>query len=853
MGEKSSKAKISRLELPLDGVWSLKYCDPGEGEKSGWPTRGVGGEGAYPAQVPGDVHMDLVKAKVIEEPLFGENAKSCEWMENKDWWYSRTFMVDQDFIQDHVELCFEGLDTIADVWLNGQYLGRSTNALIPWVADVTNVIKPGENLLVVRLDCGIRWAMKQDLSKYYGDEKVNPREASRIFLRRAQFSVGWDWAPRLMTMGIWRPVKLRSYKILALRSILLTSHIIDGGAKAKIKVLIEAECFTNKEQEVFFDMKLIGDGGTIVKRLESTLAPGYNIISTNIFVEKPCLWWPNGYGEPYLYDFTCNVLSSDGEILDSTNFKYGIREVDLLEEPLPGDEGQSFTVMINGRKVFCKGADWVPADSIMSRVDSGKYERLICEAREADFNMLRVWGGGIYEDDAFYDACDRHGIMVWQDFMFACSQIPDDREEFVKEVAREIELVVKRLRNHPCIVLWCGNNENQWIFRNLRRDGKFYGWRVYHELMPKICTALDPSRPYWPSSPYGGLDANSEKLGDRHSWDIYLFRRDESRTYYKDFRRDRGKFITEFGWLAPPVMDTLKRCLPSNELWYGSPSWNFHNNTFERGAIKCALKVHFGKDIEELSLQELLMLSQIFQAEAYRYVISHFRRRKYYTSGVLFWCFNDCWGATASWSIIDYYLNRKPSFYAVKRAFAPIMVSFQEEADGLSIWLINDTLNPIRGELEYGWGSFDADNVSVLGREEITVAADASQRLIHLLLPKLSEEERRSRYYWASFTKDGKMLSRDISLMAPWKDLKLKPVNIEWTVDSLGNEVFALKIRSDKFAWIVGVESDDPNITFSDNYFSLLPKENYEVKVRGPRRSIESLKITAINNLLCKP
>jgi beta-mannosidase len=844
----SFKQKLARLEVSLNGIWSLKYCNPGEGEASDWPSKGLSGEEFYLAQVPGDIHVDLMKAKVIEEPLFGENAKSCEWMENKDWWYSRTFRVDQNFIQDRVELCFEGLDTIADVWLNGQYLGRSVNAFVPWTVDVTKVIRPGENLLVVRVNCGIHWAMTQDLSKYYGGEEVKPKELSRIFLRRAQFSVGWDWAPRLMTTGIWRSVKLRSYKILALRSVFLMTHLV--GNDAKVKVQIEAECFADEGQEVIFDMRLSGDGKTVVKQLESTLMPGYNLVSTQFLIEKPRLWWPNGYGEPYLYDFTCNVVSSNDEILDSASFKYGIREVDLVEEPISKDEGQSFTIIINGKKVFCKGADWVPADSIMARVTPEKYERLIQEAAECNFNMLRVWGGGIYEDDAFYEACDRYGIMIWQDFMFACSYIPDDREDFISEVAREIELIIKRLRNHPCIVLWCGNNENQWIFQAVRKRRPFYGRLVYHELMPKLCARLDPSRPYWPSSPYGGLDVNSERLGDRHSWDIYLGRKDESRVHYKDFRTDRGKFITEFGWLAPPVMDTLKRCLPPDELWYGSPSWNFHNNTFERNAIRYALKVHFGKDVEKLSLEELLILSQVFQAEAYRYVINHFRRRKYRTSGVLFWCFNDCWGATSSWSIVDYYLNRKISFYTVKRAFAPIMVSFQEEDNGLSIWLVNDTLDPIYGELEYGWGYFNAENVRVLGRELITVAANVSQKLIHLLLPELPEEERRNRYYWVRFNKNGKIVSEDHFFMAPWRDLNFAPVNIEYMLEDLGNEAWALKVKSDKFAWMVEVKSDNFDIAVSDNYFNLFPKESYEIIVKGQRKAIENLKLRALNNIL---
>jgi len=842
----------SRREISLNGEWSLRYCDAGEGEERHWSSKGVAGEGAYIAQVPGDVHLDLVRAKVIEEPIFGLNAKKCEWMEEKDWWYSTNFTVDEDFIQDRVELCFEGLDTHADIWLNGCHIGRSLDAFVPWTADVTGAIRPGENLLVVRLDCGVRWARKQDLAPYIGvegPEAVRPDEIrglARIFLRKAQFSFRWDWSPRLLTIGIWRPVKLRSYKTLALRDVFLATHLTENGVK--IKAQIEVDCFAQEEKEVVFHLQLKGSGDAVTRQLESTLAPGYNLVTTTLRVENPRLWWPNGVGEPFLHDFTCDATLDD-KVIDSTSFKYGIREIELLQEPISEEEGQSFTIVVNGQKVFCNGGNWAPADCILARVTPETYEALVQEAAEANFNMFRVNGVGIYENDAFYEACDQHGIMVWQDFTFGCSPIPDDRDDFVAEVSREAQLIIKRLRNHPCLALWCGNNENQWIFRALRKQRKFYGWRVYNDLLGKLCTQLDPTRPFWPSSPYGGLDMNSQLIGNRHAWDIYLFRTDESRVYYKDFKTDRGKFISEFGFLAPPVMGSLKHFLPANETYYASPSWDFHNNTLEREVVRYALKVHFGKNVEDLPLEEYIILGQVFQAEAYRYVINHFRRRQYNTSGCLFWSFNVCWGTTSEWTIIDYYLNRLPSFYTVKRAFAPIMVSFKEEDSDLSVWLVNSTLNSQRGQLEYGWGTFDSGDLKVLDRTEVSAKANTSRKLVHLSLPRLTEEEKRNRYYWVKFKKDGEVISEDRHFLVPWKDLNLAPAKLENSRQHLGGDKYLLRIKADRFAWMVLIESDT-KVKLSDNYFDLLPGETRKVLVTGPSEAMEKLSLKTMNDVI---
>jgi len=302
--------------ISLDGEWALRFCEAGEGEAAGWPRTGVAGNGSHTARVPGDVHLDMIRAGVIKKPLFAENAKLCEWMEEKDWWYSTAFAVPEEFIGHRVELRLGGLDTLSDIWLNGQRVGQSRNALVPYTADVTDVIHPGENLLVVRVDCGIRWARQQDLTPYQAGERPgDPRDMARIFLRRAQFSVGWDWAPRLMTCGLWRSVELRSYDTLALRDVYLATQL--AGTDARVLAQFEVDCFADTETEILLRLRLDGENGAH-KELDATLVPGFNLLTDVFTVQDPRLWWPNGLGEPYLYHVTCDLIL-DGRVVDSSS------------------------------------------------------------------------------------------------------------------------------------------------------------------------------------------------------------------------------------------------------------------------------------------------------------------------------------------------------------------------------------------------------------------------------------------------------------------------------------------------------------------------------------------------------
>jgi beta-mannosidase len=832
--------------MDLNGVWQLGESAPGAGDAQGWQRTGVPAEHAIPAQVPGDVHLDLLHAGRINEPLFGKNALDCRWVEARDWWYSRTVTIDGPFLSDadRIELHAAGLDLTAEMWLNGQSIGGHNNQFIPATFDVTDILRPGDNLLVARLDVGLRSA-PNDRQRYVHISGLPACGLPRMWMRKAQFSFGWDWAPRLLTCGIWRPIALRAYQRLAVRDVFLAPHL--DAEVARIRIQAEIESFAKDEFEVHLFLKLQGRQ-VYPHELEVTLGPGTNLIETEIVVPDPILWWPQPLGEPFLYDFVLEA-SEAGRTLDRYETQCGIREISLAQEPLAGDEGTSFAIQINGQPVFCKGANWAPADSIPSRVGSEKYQALIAAAAEANFNMLRIWGGGIYEDPYFYQLCDQAGIMIWQDFLFACSLYPDDDPGFCDEVRREAEVAVRELRNHPCLVLWCGNNENDWIYARRVDAGwdlpVFYGGKVYHEILPEVCARLDPIRPYWPSSPYGGDDPNSESLGDRHHWDVPINLKDAVERV--DFRRwgmDRGKFISEYGMLSPPVEDSLRRFLPPDELYIGSPGWSFHNNLFEKDNLATCLR-RYWREPETLSLEEYVLVTQIIQAEAMKYSLEHFRHRKFATSGALFWAYSDCWGAIG-WSVIDYYLRKKPAFYYVRRALAPLMVSFHEE-DGLALWLTNDTLESHDCLVQYGVFKLD-DSSSQVTTLETNSSANSAHLVTEVDVPDTVYQRPGDFLLFARLLVDGRVVGRNRRFMTGFmfRDVHLPPVEIEHTLEQVGDQEFLFHLDASAFAWGVGIQIP-PSVWVEDNYFDLLPGEGRDILLRGSVADVSKLKVGCIN------
>ncbi|MBN1458529.1 MAG: hypothetical protein JXA57_03270, partial [Armatimonadetes bacterium] len=520
-----------------------------------------------------------------------------------------------------------------------------------------------------------------------------------------------------------------------------------------------------------------------------------------------------------------------------------------------------FTFVVNGVPIFAKGANWVPTDSLLSRVTPEKYEALIRDACGANFNMLRVWGGASYEADAFWEACDRLGILVWLDFQFSCSTIPDEDPEFVANVTREAEVVVRRLRNHASLALWCGNNENQWIFRGPRGDSvPFGGFRVYHEILPKTCARLDPTRLYWPSSPYGGAGYNDRDLGDTHAWHVSLMCEGPSgHSDYTYHRHDRSKFVSEYGFLAPPVRESLEQGLPEDQLYVDSPAWQFHANKFETGipvgegptVFSQAFEKLFGLDPEqELDLDTFIALTQAWQAEAYRYTLSHYRRRKFLTSGTLFWMYDDCWVATSGWTIVDYFLRRKPSYYTVRRAFSPEMVSFSEDEGGLSIWLVNDRLWAVDGLLEFGIGRLSQPETRLLGRASHVVPANRSQRLLAFPIPDgFAEEERGDSFFWARWLRDGEIISWQHQWLAPWGEAALSEPGLKWSLLSVNEDEHVLDISAERYAWMVELSPRD-ELDFEDNYFDLGAGQSREIRIWGPSDLARDISACAWNRFL---
>ena len=833
-------------KVSLNGTWLLSYCEPGEGEAAGWAEKGLPESSALEAVVPGEAHLDLVRAGVIPEPLYGTNAEKCRWMEEKDWWYCRAFAAPEGLEGKRAELCFHGLDTHADIWLNGQHLGATRNAFISHTFDVSSVLRPGENLLVLRLDTGLRWARTQELAKYaWPDDSTMPE---RIWLRRAQFTGGWDWAPRLLTVGIWRPVELLLHAQAIIRDVFFQTHLGPAG-EAVIDLTAEVESLAPENTDVRLSIQL-GEPPCVHSVRGATLAPGPNLLRHRFTLAEPRLWWPRGLGEQYLYPVRCS-LWRDGEELCEWRGRLGIRQLQLLEEELGPGEGRGFCFAVNGREFFAKGADWVPADSIPARVTQDKYRRLLQEAAQAGFNMLRIWGGGIYEDEAFYEACDELGILIWQDFMFACSAIPDDDPQFRQLVEQEARQVIRRLRNHPSLALWCGNNENQWLAQRAAPQTLEYGRYTYHELLPRLCQELDPTRPYWPSSPWGGVDPNSELAGDRHAWDIALNPDNSVRARFRDYDRDRAKFVSEFGFLAPPVLASLREFIPAEELFLGSPTWQFHENTFDNGVLRHVVTAVFGARLEELQLDEFVFLSQAFQAEAYHHCLRHWISLWPLCSGALFWMFSDCWGATSGWTIVDYYLRRKPSFYAVRRAFSALLPVIARQGKNLSVSIVNTGTSSVRGKVQFGRGALDGSEFEVIASGRVEVPAQWKASVTNVVLPPISEALRQQRYYWVRFEPHGRAQAvQDVFFQAEnWSAISLADVAPNQKLEQVEENEYRLRLWADRLIWGVWIEHSDA-VSVSDNYLTLIPGVTYEVTLVGPQEDVEAITIISVNEIL---
>lgn len=821
------------MQLSLDGEWKLFYFEPGQGLQKRAHAVDFDERDAIPVQVPGDVHAALIRAGILPAPYYDDNPEACGWVEDYEWWYRTRFTVPAEMRGERFDLVFEGLDTLADIYLNGEKVGSAQNMFTPYRFDVTAHLRQGEeNVLAICFHSVVLEAEKRDVSRYW-----SVFYKPRVWVRKAQMNWGWDWGPRLVTVGVWRPVRLEEHTTARIAHLFAyTTRLEENGAEVRLlaeverivkdgRPLVVSFAIHDHEQDWRVSAPVVGD------RAETTL-----------WMESPRLWWTHNLGTPHLYMLEAELLDST-RVIHTEHTRFGVRTIEVDQSPGLEPDTTNFTFVLNGVKVFAKGADWIPADNLIGSIPPERYRKLVQMARDANMNMLRVWGGGIYESPAFYQACDEMGILVWQDFMFSCAAYPDDDEDFVREVRREAEAVVKQLRNYPCIALWCGNNENQWIDSMIHwnePDFPFFGRRIYEEVLPEVCARHDPSRLYWQGSPWGGDDANSDKAGDKHNWQVWAgmiyprTSREEPRSNptpegvsYRHYAHDRGRFISEFGIHGAPALRTLQRNIPPDQFFYDSEAMLYRIKDPDTSRKEKMFEAHVWQPKD---IQEFTILSQMVQAEGLKFGIEHYRRRKFECSGALFWQLNDCWPGI-SWSVIDYYLNPKGAYHYVARAFAPLLYTFRQEEDGsVTLWGVNDTLEPASSDLRIRRMRLDG---AVLSDEvhRVKVPANSSQQLLHLDPASDAGAE-----FLVVQVRKGDPAPDNIHFFEEWKRLKMPKATVRAVFTPQGEEGYRwqCELSAESYAHFVHLVFPQDAVQVSDNYLFLLPGEPRVVEFSCP-------------------
>jgi beta-mannosidase len=796
----------------LAGRWTVKQLDwqpePLDAETAARASADP--QGWIDAEVPGCIHLDLLRAGAIPDPFYGTNDLDVAWVAERSWLYRRTFDCPPQLLQEQTaELVCLGLDTFATVFLNGRLVGSASNMFRPWRWDVAELLRPEGNDLLLLFESPVHRG--RELARQAGRSGDHLFGVNRIFVRKAQYASGWDWGPDLNTSGVWMPIYLEAWTGARLADVGVQVDWADPDAPV---VRVEAAVQARGSCTAACNVRL-ACGDSVASATRSVdLSPGASTAALELVVDSPKLWWPAGLGPQHLYDLSVS-LDVDGATHTHAR-KVGLRRVELVREP--DEEGESFVFHVNGRPVFCRGANWIPADSFVPRVSPDDYERLVTMAADANMNMLRVWGGGIYERPEFYEACDRLGIMVWQDFMFACAAYPEHLDWFRDEVRREAQDVVRRLRNHPCIVLWCGNNECQWLFK----DGP--PGRLYTEVLAEVCAELDPGRPYWPGSPYGGDDPNDPTRGDQHNWQVWWEWKnaDSHRSY-------NGRFLSEFGFQAPPTLETIAQYIPPDQHYVESRVMEHHQRAWD-GTER--LFRHLASLFRvPCAFRDLVYVMQLYQGEALKPGIEHWRSRKPRTAGTLFWQLNDCW-PVVSWSAVDYALRPKALYYYAARFFAPVLALIDRRHGRLTFRIVNDLLQDFEGELTCGVSDLDGTSLW-LEQQTVTVPADGVLDVRTESRDDLPLSDPTRRFVWCRLTQDGRRVSENTCFLAPYKHIRFPVPEIDVTVCD-APDGHTVELSTDAFAKGVWLTLDGTEPRFSDNFIDLLPGSARQVHVATP-------------------
>ena len=792
-----------------------------------WRFRKLGDSTWMSATVPGTVHTDLMAHGLIPDPHYGANEKRVQWIENEDWEYATTFLVsDEELKNQNCELGLDGLDTYAKVYINGTLVVEADNMFRTWHSEIKQFLKPGENFLYIHFESAKKKAQTEALKLSYllpGNE--------RIFTRKAQYQYGWDWGPRLVTFGIEKNIVLKFWNTAKINSITYTQHFISDS-------LVELNfhwTIQTKKRNITCNLEVSIPNLSSVKTSKTVvLNDSESIHSTAFQLKNPKKWWCKGMGSPNLYPFKLKLTNGKTQ-LESKSISIGIRTIDLVQDK--DSIGKSFYFKLNGMPVFIKGANYIPPDNFLSRATKNTYKTTVKNAVDANMNMLRVWGGGVYADDQFYEECDQNGIMVWQDFMFACAPYPSN-PVFNETVKCEAIDQINRLQHHPCIALWCGNNEISEGWHNWGWQKEFHYsakdsteiWNNYTKLfehtLPKLIAKHDPLRinTYWPSSPSLGWGRKESLLqGDVHYWGVWW-----GMEPFEMYAKKTGRFVSEYGFQAMPNLSTFQKIASDSDLHLKSESILNHQ---KHPTGYATIDTYMQRDYTIPKIfADYIYVSQLLQAHGMKTAIEAHRRAKPICMGTMYWQLNDCWPVT-SWSTIDYYNQWKASHYQVKRSYAETILSFNETDTTLELFYCNDALCPKNDTFTVQILSFEG---TVHWQEKIFIPLkpNSSERVYSFKKSEFRKFDPERTLLTACLTSDS--IKAIFYFKAP-KHLKLsKP---ELTITPLNSTSF--KISSRVLVKNMALSIKNHSYRFSDNYFDLLPGEVKIIHLQSPNIKID--------------
>lgn len=794
---------ISERLIDLHEGWQLAEAPAGADARA---LAALPAESWLPAVVPGTAHGALLAAGRIPDPFYGMNEAEVRWVGERRWAWRLFFEAGE--LAEHEDLVFEGLDTWCSVWLNGERLLESDNMFVPHRVDVRRRLQPGRNELLLCFDPAL--ARAREVEAVHGKRQLWNGDSARLHARKAQYHFGWDWGPELIVSGPWRAVRRHSWSA-RIADLHCRSEVDVAGRRATLQVSARPTGGAGLRCE--FEL-LDAEGQSVA----SQSVPA-DAARATLNVAEARLWWPRNLGEQPLYTLVARLLEGERVVAEDSR-RIGLRTLMLVQAPIEGEAGSSFHFEVNGQAFFAGGANWIPDDSLLERITPARYRERAAQAAGANMNMLRVWGGGIYEHEAFYEACDELGLLVWQDFMFACGLYPANAD-FLASVRAEAEAAVKRLRHHACMALWCGNNEDYMLAESAGLAGpgvpaeRFEARAIYEGLLPAVCEALDPGTPYWPGSPFtpgDGAKSSDATLGDRHSWEVWH----QQMLPYQRYGDVQARFVSEFGMQSHPSLALLESVLPQAERFPESRTVQWHNKAgsaagpdgHRRLAVYLADNLRVGP-----TLADHVYATQFVQAEAMRVAYQDFRRRwqkpgARAVGGALVWQLNDCWPVT-SWALIDSSGTAKPAWHAVRRALAPLAVAVRLEPGQARLVVMNGDMQSRDMTLQLRLFAMDGRQlagVRVLQAVPASTCVEITQALPDVAEPVVAE--------LCALDDQGRELARDCAWTEPFKFYRLPSARI--VIEAEGQVLRLSSDRPVKGLWL-GRQG------LADNFIDLMP------------------------------